>query len=347
MRKYLVGATAAVAGIALAVPAVAADDMMGGVKISGGINQDIGFGNWQGGGEAEESIHFQTDATLTFQASGETDGGLGVAVTIQLDGDGGGDVKDNHLTISGAFGSIILGGEDNAAKAHGGAGIPGGYAGMGAYDGGDDYTPFSGGAGPFGGSQAQGIRISLPNMGGFQAGLSFQPDGSTNGGDGDTSGTDNDNNIIAVGANFSTDFAGTSLTIGGGWITEDEEADGAGSERYGIGSAIGIGDTTLSLRFDNHSDAKTSYAVGVDHSMGALTFGIAVGSAVTRKTHMWAPRALPSDMTATSVQVGGSYDMGGGVTLSAGISQGSVENVDAAGTDNDDVGVGLRIAFSF
>ena len=186
----------------------------------------------------------------------------------------------------------------------------------------------------------------MPNMGGFQAGISFQPDGSTNGGDGDTSGPDNDNNILAVGANFSTDFAGTSLTIGGGWITEDEDAAGAGSERYGIGTAIGIGDTTLSLRFDNHSDSKTSYGVGVAHSMGALTFGIGFGAAVTEDAHVGAT-GVPADMTASSVQVGGSYDMGGGVTLSAGLSQGSIENADAAGTDHDDVGVGLRIAFSF
>ena len=345
MRKHLLGgAAAAAAGLLVAFPAAAQDDMMMGLSISGGMNQEIGFGNWRGGAEAESSVHFDTSANVKFTATGATDSGLGVTVVIDLDGDGGGDVKDNYMAISGGFGQFILGGEDNAAKMHGGTGVGGGY-GMGYYDGGDDYTPYSGGAGPIGGTQAQGVRYSLPAVGGFQAGISFQPDSSTNGDDGDKTGIDNNNNVMAIGANFSTDLGGNSLAIGGGWISLDDD-DGASSSRFGVGTKIGIGNTTLSLRYDNHSDSATSYGIGVDQSLGAMTVGVGYGTRVDEGAHTGATN-VPIDMTSSSIQIGGSYDMGGDLKLLAAISQGSVENADAEGTDSSDLGVGLRIAFSF
>ena len=448
MRTSFLGATTAAAAIALAIPALAqegtvsaeevamvaeaeemAEDMMvvealtedeleavrahlPHLSLSGGINQDIGFGNFVGGEEAAESIHFQTDATLTFTGTGMTDGGLGITAVIELDGDSGGGVKDNRLHISGVFGEIVLGGEDNAAKSLGGTGGGGGYANMGYYDGGDDYTPFSGGAAPIAGTQAQGIRYTLPTIAGVQFGLSFQPDSSTNGGGkhshdvvfydkngdpsktpfwsaateieaaysdyqdavasgdkddirvakaaldeaakhalstnnatpgsgGDATGADNDNNILAIGANFNADFAGTKFAIGGGWISEDSD------DRFGVGSSMTIGTTTLNLRYDSHDDKTTSYGVGVDHVMGSMKFGIGFGTKVQEDALQAPVSGVMLDQTKSSLQIGGQYTMGGGVVLSAGISQGSVENADVDGTDMDDVGVGMRIAFSF
>ena len=448
MRNLLLGATATTFAVALAIPAqsqegtvsaeeaamvaeaeVMAEEMMGPavltgeeseavrkhighLSLSGGINQDIGFGNFVGGKEAAESIHFQTDATLTFTGSGMTDGGLGIKAVIELDGDSGGGVKDNYLSISGAFGEIVLGGEDNSAKALGGTGGGGGYANMGYYDGGDDYTPFSGGAAPIAGTGAQGVRYTLPTIAGVSLGLSFQPDSSTDGGGkhshdeihydfdadgrkdiaraawtkfnaaeaeyldakvsedaarirvakaaleeaathalstnnatadsgGDATGTDNDNNILAIGANFKADFAGTEFALGGGWISEDSD------DRFGVGSSMTIGTTTLNLRYDSHDDKTKSYGVGVDHVMGPMKFGIGFGTKVEEDAHQAPVSGVKLDQTKSSLQIGGQYDMGGGLVLSAGISQGSVENADEDGTDMDDVGVGMRIAFSF
>ncbi len=448
MRNLLLGATATTFAVALAMPAQSqegtvsaeeaamvaeaeemAEDMMGPavltgeeseavrkhighLSLSGGINQDIGFGNFVGGKEAAESIHFQTDATLTFTGTGMTDGGLGIKAVIELDGDSGGGVKDNRLQIAGAFGEIVLGGEDNSAKILGGTGIPGAYAGMGVYDGGDDYTPFSGGAAPIAGTGAQGVRYTLPTIAGVSLGLSFQPDSSTDGGGthshdvvfydekgdpsktpfdhalsrfdaaysdytdavesgdeddkriakaaleeaakhassaanatagkgGDATGPDNDNNILAIGANFKADFAGTEFALGGGWISEDSD------DRFGVGSSMTIGTTTLNLRYDSHDDKTKSYGVGVDHVMGPMKFGIGFGTKVQEDAHQAPVSGVKLDQTKSSLQIGGQYDMGGGLVLSAGISQGSVENADEDGTDMDDVGVGMRIAFSF
>ena len=348
MRTSLLGATTVAAAIALAAPAAAADDMMGGVAISGGMTQDIGFGNWIGGVEANDSMHFQTDSEIQFTATGETDGGLKVTARMEMKTHGKSAANDeNWLAIEGTFGKIVIGGDDDAATSNGYGGIGGGYAGMGYYDSGEAYGP-AGAAGPIGYNDAQGVRYSTPSIGGFQAGISFQPDGGADGASGAAAtGAMNDANVIGAGATFSSDFAGTSLTLAGAYLSTasggpmSETVDG-----FGVGASLGIGDSTLSLRYDSHDDSTTSFGVGVDHSMGALSFGIGFGSKVTEDAHTGATGVM-SDETHSRLSAGGTYDMGGGVKISAAITQGSAENTHEDGTDNDDVGVGLRIAFSF
>ena len=433
MRKYLVGATAAIAGVALALPASAEemDDMMEGVSISGYMNHDFGFGSYDGGEMTVEDFHMETDAELTFTASGTTDGGLKVTAAIEVTGSGGGSgIDESHLTIAGGFGSINIGANDTAANMHGNKGVGGGYGGGGYYDCGESWVPASCGAPPPN-SDAQGIRYSTPAIGGFQAGVSFQPQHDT---EGSTSGDMNDKNLIAVGANFSGDMGGTSLTIGANHVSKKTGGDDSETEKsWGIGTAIGIGGTTLSLRYDTKSEQSmnaaaggkpgdiASFGVGVDHTIGALSFGIGYGVMKEEDaamdddmsnfvyTHMagndesaFGEDMMPSasigsseshDRKHTMVSAGATYDLGGGVKVSAGIHHGKVTNMpmgdsgslciaataaddgntgelggtaddgmaDADGDcetgeamatytelkDIDDLGFGLRIAFSF
>lgn len=334
MRKLVMGTVAAAASVALALPASADDMMMDGVSISGYMNHDFGFGSYDGGDVATDDYHQEIDAELTFTASGMTDGGLSVKAAMQLGASGGGGVDESALTVSGGFGSIIIGSEDNAANRHGNKGIGGGYGGGGYYDCGETWQPARCG-GPVGGGDSVGVQYDTPNIGGFQAGVSFQPDAST---EGSTGATTNDQNIIAVGGNFSGDFAGTSMTIGANYKSVASGAPGdTTDEDWGVGVAFGIQDTTLSIRYDVHSpeggEDTTDYGVGVDHTMGALSFGVGFG--MSQK-----PGADHSLIAA-----GGTYTLGGGVSVTAAINSGEIDN--EAGPDVDDVGVGLRIAFSF
>ena len=242
MRKYLVGVAAAAAGVSLAMSATAQDEaaeetaeeivvveamademapvmmdemapVMPSLSMSGSMNQDIGFGSYVGGAASNDDTHFKTGATITFAATGTTDGGLAVSAAIALAGKGGGDITASHLTIAGAFGSINLGQNGHASNMHGNKGIGSGYGGTKYYDCGEGWVPGSCG-GPPGNNKGVGIRYSTPAIAGFQAGISFQPEaGATV-----ASTVANDSNIVAVGANFTGDFAGTSLTIGGGWF---------------------------------------------------------------------------------------------------------------------------------
>lgn len=417
MKKYLV---AGAAGLALAIPTSAlADEMedMGGLAISGSMTHDIGFGSWDGGvanGESADDLHFEVDAEIHFTATGHTDGGLTVTAVVEMEGQAGGGVDESHLTVAGGFGALTIGQQDNAANIHGNKGIGGSYGGGGYYDCGETWTPAACG-GPPPNDDYMGIRYSTPGIGGMQAGVSYQIDtaGSHNGTS--TAGSQNDTNVVAVGANFAGDFAGTSLTLGANHVTVDGGDMGQKQKSWGLGAAFGIGGTTLSLRYDTKADTHmspdeaaqayvtggspmndsdtTSYGVGIDHTIGNLSFGIGYGhnsveNAVATHDGYGADSVTAgvvnydqSDTTSTIISAGATYDLGGGVTVSAGIHSGDIENVDmglicvdtdgnqhatdvptiGAATDNicansnlaqatsdmDDVGVGLRIAFSF
>ena len=93
---------------------------------------------------------------------------------MDLDADSDGGFGDSYLSIGGGFGAIILGKEANAAGMHGNKGVGGDYGG-GGYYGGGNWTPATSGA-KLPGSNDVGIRYSTLNIGGFQAGISFQPE---------------------------------------------------------------------------------------------------------------------------------------------------------------------------
>lgn len=347
MRKLFHGALGAIAATALALPASAEEAMMEGVSISGYMNHDMGFGSYDGGKTATDDYHQEIDAELTFSATGMSDGGLSFTAAMQIGASGGGGVDESNLTIGGNFGKIIIGAEDNAANRHGNKGIGGGYGGGGYYDCGETWQPARCG-GPVGGGDSVGLQYDTPNVGGFQAGVSFQPDGSS---EGSTGNNTNDKNIIGVGANFSGEFVGTTVTLGANFKSVDSGATGTKDsdgnitrppnsvdEDWGVGVAFGIADTTLSIRYDTHSpdggEDTTDYGVGVDHTMGAIKFG--VGYSLSQK-----PGADHSLLAA-----GATYTLGGGASVTGAINAGQI---DAPGSnmDMDDVGIGLRIGLSF
>ena len=334
MNKFLTGAAAALLGVGLAAPAYAQDDMdMTGISITGAMTEDIGFGSYVGNEPSAEDLHFQTDSEIKFVASGQSDGGLMVTATIEMDSDSSGAIDEANLAIAGAFGKVILGSDDNAANMLGNKGIGNGYAGTGYYNGGENYTP-AGTAGAVGGGDGLGIRYLTPAVAGFQAGLSFQVEHGDP--DGGSTGVDNDQHVIAIGANYSGDFAGSTLTVGTGWVSRNPggASDEDNSTEYGIGVTVGIGTTSVNARYDvdadGNGDETASMGVGVDHGIGALTFGIGFGV------------SADSDEVETTVISGGAkYELGGGVTTQVALTSGQV------GDELDDVGLGMRIALSF
>ena len=334
-----------------------------GVSVSGSMKQDIGFGSYVGGEMSTDDIHFETDATITFTATGTTDGGLAVTAAVDLKGKGPGVIDASHLTIGGAFGSINLGQNGHASNLHGNKGIGGGYGHGGYYDCGEHWTPAVCG-GPPGNDKGVGIRYSTPSIAGFQAGVSFQPEaGATV-----STSTENDKNVTAVGANFTGDFAGTSLTLGGGWVSKDPGGIGDAKTSWGLGATVGVSGTSLNLRYDakndNHANAldtgmgdSTSFGIGIDHTIGSLTFGIGYGTVTDDDAVLSGVKTVghfenvpdtgdhprpaagdpdPStlmdgrklvDRESSIIALGATYVLGGGVTISAGINSGKIKNM--------------------
>jgi outer membrane protein OmpU len=107
----------ALAGSLVAVSAHAAE-----ITMSGGASVAITSGDDKG-----KSTYYQNDS-ITFKVSGETDGGLSITTSLELDGDAsggaGGDFDSQSLTIGhDTFGTVIF-------SAHGGSTVMGGFDDM-------------------------------------------------------------------------------------------------------------------------------------------------------------------------------------------------------------------------
>lgn len=357
MNKLATATATAIVGLAFAMPASAE------ITASGFFNQDIGFGSWESGNtvESEGNVHMDSDAEIHFKASGTTDGGVSVSVKIELEanpGAGSNSVDEGAITFSGGFGSVTLGNEDPAALSHGYVGIGGGYGGMGYYDSGDTYTPAAVSDFPYFYGDSQKVIYSFPSMGGLSLGVSFAPD--TNGDSRSTSNA-NANGEVSVGASYSADLGGTSVSIGGGMISStdgDPAMPGGETEKIkgtsGAGVSVGFGDTTIHLRTDRNSETdQRGLGFGIDHSLGALGIGLGYGI-----------QSDADDDDTSALVAGVSYSLGGGVNISAAVARGSVEalgkslgedkmpggtgaDADVAGEDTSAVGLGLRLGFSF
>ena len=188
-------------------------------------------------GFSDRGNGFYMGDSLTFTASGETDGGMGVAVSYELDGNQGtGSYDDMSITLSGDWGSLLFNGHGSSSA----------FAAM------DDKTPnayeeawdvidtngATAGGTPTvinGGGGDNMFVYSSPSMGGAVAQLSYQNHGGAD-------------------ANESyTDFAIT--------VTPDAVE----------GLTIGFANADNTVGANRDQDETTYYAT---YAMGAITVGV-------------------------------------------------------------------------
>ena len=188
-------------------------------------------------GFSDRGNGFYMGDSLTFTASGETDGGMGVAVSYELDGNQGtGSYDDMSITLSGDWGSLLFNGHGSSSA----------FAAM------DDKTPnayeeawdvidtngATAGGTPTvinGGGGDNMFVYSSPSMGGAVAQLSYQNHGG-------------------AAANESyTDFAIT--------VTPDAVE----------GLTIGFANADNTVGANRDQDETTYYAT---YAMGAITVGV-------------------------------------------------------------------------
>ena len=182
MKKLLLGTTALVAAGAFAV-AAQADEMMA-EPVS------VGIGGYTVGIVGVNSTDMDSDGNPTrgeevfhiyeFAISGSTtlDNGVTVAVHTQL-GSSGDPFDEQHITMSGSFGSLRIGRTESAAF-NATVGAPGGGVGFV----GVNYPWYSPAASPvntysgLGAEDAQKVVYTSPNFNGLTIGMSYAPEAS-------------------------------------------------------------------------------------------------------------------------------------------------------------------------
>lgn len=217
---------AAVAAIA-ALPAAA---------WSGELETGVGGFINAGGGVADPAgTHAQfglfRDAEVHFRVKGVMDNGLTVRARVELEGFSAFDqIDENWVSVSGAFGGILIGGADTALNEQGGVGVvyPSGPY-FNYYDGTGRITP--GDPGPMvGKNDSIGVRYWV-NLAGIEVGASYQPSATADGPLDSNNFIFPTNDQYAVGANYSGDIGGVGFALGGGYLwSDDTELAHAGVE---------------------------------------------------------------------------------------------------------------------
>ena len=374
MKKILLGTTAIVAaGMIASVPSADAASKMK-LGVGGYMEQWFGFTSGDDG-VAQDYSGFSTvsDGEIHFKGKTKLDNGITIGVNVQLEARQGGDqIDEQYMTVSGGFGQIIIGDENSAMyKMH--------YApsdfGIGTNSG--DVTswnkPVSDAEGdsiamgghyraPFGATYIEpnavndSAKISYftPRVSGFQLGLSYAPDGSQdNNGlpNRDTTNTD----YIMVGANFVQKMGGMSVGISGGYGTvTDAAAGGVEPEATSFGIKMGMGSLSAGVSYANYSDHGNADAEGINagiaYSSGPM--GVSVNYYHGEKDGNNGDAATLNNQAERDViHLSAKYAMGPGVTL-AGTLGHAVYSSDDADLDNSVnesastyVVMGLKVGF--
>ena len=205
-------------GIMAAGPASAADMLS--VGLGGYMQQWIGASDLDNNAAGGGGISQYSDSEFYVRGKLESDSGLTFSVKFELEGNTHPDVIDeSQATISGSFGQIVLGSEDDPAALMNysvqdvGVGLA---CGDPSFIAGLTTCARSGGkglgtAGWIIAGDDQKIAYYTPRMNGVQLGLSYSPESVEDTGMG--SPVNNDNDAVAIGLNYQGDMGDAKVGI--------------------------------------------------------------------------------------------------------------------------------------
>lgn len=377
MKKLLVASTALVA-VAAVSSANAADPIK--VSVGGYMNQYVGYTsqdednqeNW-----AEVNINSETE--LYFRGSTTLDNGLTVGVNIDRysdrDDTGGDDV---FLQISSdAMGKLRIGQTKGAAYALSHSAPS---AGLGVNDGDiEDWIHIPGapnGSGSY--TNAVGVNFNqtmtanegndgnkivywTPNMGGFQAGMSYGLDANNTAIEGpvNVGGTNTaSDTAFDAGVAYNGEFGGVSV---GADVTYQKTFNGGTTgttiqDENGVrgGLSVGVAGFTFGgsyININNNGNVKDIDASGWDLGVQYATGPYAVSLTYMSLEEDDSAAVNAQEDTSKFWAVGASYDLGAGVTLVGSVFGAEYDDasVTAANHVNDNEGfgvvTGLKVSF--
>ena len=269
MKKALIATTALVAA-GFATTATAAEwstNVTGyyflGLGASDNSNAD-GIGVLRDG-EAHVRAKLVADNGITFQAR------------IELEAFTSGDqIDENYGTISGSFGTILIGANDSAAYNNHVGTIYAPGARIGYYD---SFRLF-GGAGTNGTFSDPGvanddiaIHYTSPSLSGFKVYGSYHPDANTDGGNDSNNPVFENGDYWTAGASYNGNFGDVGFGLSAGYTD-----DFGGTDTINIGANVSASGFTVAGTYnvDNPAGANNkadTVAVGAQYSTGPWTIG--------------------------------------------------------------------------
>ena len=294
MRKLLLGTTAIAAAATLSANAALAD-----VSISGYYEWKYQSRSSQVA--ANDGTSMATDSEIHFKFSNKTDSGLTLSMVTEMTADDTDTtIDEGSLSIEGGFGKIVLGGNDNAADNYaidaqdvvGEDDSPTGTTTMSLTDTDLETT-----------GDATKLTYHLPAMGGLKAGISYTDDGTD-----DTTG---DQDSIEIGAAYTMDAGGASITLAGATRNTEQVSGTVDTESQNIGITVASGNITFKVGQSTYEAVNTeeeANGVGVKFKVNdAMTIG-----AYTIKVEDSLSKTVDEEYTNTGGEV--AYTIASGLT---------------------------------
>ena len=259
MRKLLLGTTALAAAATLSANAALAD-----VSISG--SYEWSYNSRSSNQATLDGTSFGSDSEIKFTFTNKTDSGLTIKAVSELeaDADGTSTMDEQSISISGGFGTIKLGNDDSVGDNFGieaedliaEESTPNGAGATVSTD--TDITPASG--------DSNKVSYYLPAMGGLTAGVSH------------TTTVTGASDSTEYGLRFTTEAAGSKITLGAATGTTDNSTKDIDSQNIGV--RIDSGNISVILAQGTYeandedreaNGASISYKVGNGMTIGAYT----------------------------------------------------------------------------
>lgn len=373
--KRLLFSTAIAAVAFMASPAFAQDDSTLKLNLGGHFKGYVNYADQDDnfGSVSDDVNNFDILREMEVHFGGETtlDNGLTVGAQIEAFADAGADFEldESYVYLAGTWGRINFGDEDGAA-----------YLLQVAAPSADDnidgvrqfINPFNFldtiGAGPgdriflngfdyandsFGDSDK--ITYLSPVFSGFQAGVSYAPNSSTEsrGSNGNSLDkvADDFSNIVEAAVRYEGAFNAVGIILGAGYTRATLEADGANFNddfhEWNVGSdfdigAFGLGAVYTKNNFGHDNDAgdeNRTWVVGADYTTGPLKFGV---SYLSKDTDIL---GAGFDFDTDRYTAGVIYSYGPGMSFRGSVSHFKSEFETVGDLDGTAVTLGTQINF--
>lgn len=333
MKKLLLGSAAAFA-------------LTGGAAVAAEWSANVG-GFFTGGvgfidDDQTNDIGVIRDSEVIFNFRMTADNGISFRVKTELEaGDGSSaEIDENSMYVSGSFGTIMFGEDDGSVD---------GYLGSGNV--GADFVRAADGTGLLfdfysgivdiasnGADTGDSIKINYttPSFSGFEAGISYSPTLEDNG---NATSRDFEVHAFEFGAQYSGEFSGVGITVGGGYVTDtrrgfdddDSWAAGIKGSYQGFEAGFNYGWENDNAVTAGGTDDQSTIGVGLAYSTGPWKVGGDLGYVIDG----------PAE---EDLGIGGgvSYALAPGVTAGA-----TLEYADSDVNDDDAFAAGLWLALGF
>jgi hypothetical protein len=259
MRKLLLGTTALVASGALLANAAVAD-----VSISAAT--EWSYSSRSSNVTANDGTTFGTDSEIKFSFTNKTDSGLSIGYVVELESDDTNtDINESSLSISGGFGKVVLGENDNVGDNYGVAStdLPS-----------EESSPTVASASigtstDIGNAEGDANKIAyhLPAMGGLTVGASFADSGAVGSSD-----------STAFGFRYAMDAGGTAVTLGGATSTTENATKDKDYQNLGIKIVSG------NLSFIASQSSYEADDEDIESTGAAISFTMANGMVLVAHT---------------------------------------------------------------